>query len=188
MALESQNSPQNNEADGDNAEWLFDGETLRALAHLARDENLDEVEIEVGAKRVSLRANPDRETAPLYAPQGYAAAPNFAVAQGFAGAENAPAISGATPTNTSGAEAKSANTSDVICPMVGVFYRAPSPNDDSFVEIGDTVEVGQTLGLVETMKVFNEITSEVAGVVKEIKAETAQLVETGDVLMTIQKP
>jgi biotin carboxyl carrier protein len=70
--------------------------------------------------------------------------------------------------------------------MIGVFYRAPSPSDPNFVEVGDVVEIGQTVALVEAMKVFNEITAEVAGTVIEIKAQTAELVETGQVLMTIR--
>jgi acetyl-CoA carboxylase biotin carboxyl carrier protein len=74
----------------------------------------------------------------------------------------------------------------IVSPMIGVFYRAPSPSDPNFVEVGDVVEIGQTVALVEAMKVFNEITAEVAGTVIEIKAQTAELVETGQVLMTIR--
>lgn len=70
--------------------------------------------------------------------------------------------------------------------MVGVFYRAPSPSDPNFIEVGDKVEIGQTVALVEAMKVFNEITSEVAGTVVEIKAASADLVETGQTLITIR--
>ena len=163
-------------------DWPFDSDTLRELALLARDEKLGEIEIEIGAKRVSLRAHPDRET-PLFASPNYGAAPpGYAPQITTAPSEVAPANSGAAPTAT----APNANLTEVVSPMVGVFYRAPSPSDPQFVAVGDTVEVGQTLGLVETMKVFNEITSEVAGVVKEIRVETSQLVETGDVLMTIE--
>ncbi|MBV9470246.1 MAG: acetyl-CoA carboxylase biotin carboxyl carrier protein subunit, partial [Abitibacteriaceae bacterium] len=56
------------------------------------------------------------------------------------------------------------------------------------VEVGDYIEVGQEVALIEAMKVFNEITSEIEGTVVEIRAENAQLVETGNVLMMIRKP
>ena len=182
MSQSPQNTSDNNDAP-QNDDWLFDGDTLRELALLARDEKLGEIEIESGARRVSLRAHADRE-ATLFASPNYAAAPQGYTPQIAAAAgEVAPANSGAAPTTT----APNANLAEVVSPMVGVFYRAPSPSDPQFVDVGETVEIGQTLGLVETMKVFNEITSEVAGVVKEIRAETAQLVETGDVLMTIEQ-
>lgn len=181
MSQSPQNTSENNDAPQP-ADWPFDSDTLRELALLARDEKLSEVEIEIGAKRVSLRAHPDRET-PLFAPQNYAAAPQgYAPQIAATPGEVAPASSdAATP------PAPNVNLVEVVSPMVGVFYRAPSPSDPQFVAVGDNVEIGQTLGLVETMKVFNEITSEVAGVVTEIRAETAQLVETGDVLMTIER-
>ena len=70
--------------------------------------------------------------------------------------------------------------------MVGVFYRAPSPADPNFIEIGDKVEVGQTVALVEAMKVFNEIVAEVSGVVVEIKPAGADLVETGQTIITLR--
>lgn len=74
----------------------------------------------------------------------------------------------------------------VVSPMVGIFYRSPSPNDPSFVEIGDRVEVGQTVGLVEAMKVFNEIVSEVEGVIVAIHAQNSDLVESGSSLMLVR--
>ncbi len=76
--------------------------------------------------------------------------------------------------------------STIVSPMVGVFYRSPSPNDPAFVEIGDRVEVGQTVGLVEAMKVFNEIVSEVEGVIVAIHAESSDLVESGSPLMLVR--
>ena len=74
----------------------------------------------------------------------------------------------------------------VTSPMVGVFYRSPSPSDPPFVEIGDKVEVGQTVGLVEAMKVFNEIISEAEGIVVSIQAENADLVENGSSLLLLR--
>ena len=79
-----------------------------------------------------------------------------------------------------------ANLTPVEAPMVGVFYRAPSPGDPNFVEIGDHVEAGQVVGLMEAMKVFNDITSEIEGTVVEILATNGQLVETGNPLLLIR--
>jgi acetyl-CoA carboxylase biotin carboxyl carrier protein len=70
-------------------------------------------------------------------------------------------------------------------PMVGTFYRAASPGTKPFVEIGDTVQVGDTLCIVEAMKLMNEIESDKAGVIKEILVENGQPVEFGQPLVVI---
>ena len=70
--------------------------------------------------------------------------------------------------------------------MVATFYRASSPTAPPFVEVGDTVAVGQTLCVLEAMKLMNELSSEVEGVVREITAENGQPVEYGQVLFTIE--
>ena len=70
-------------------------------------------------------------------------------------------------------------------PLIGIFYRTPSPDSPPFVEIGELVEVGQTIGVVEAMKVFNEITSDVAGRVIAIPAEHGMLVQVGQPLVVL---
>ena len=75
---------------------------------------------------------------------------------------------------------------DVTAPMTGVFYRAPAPGAPPYAEVGDFVEKGQTLCLIEAMKVFNEIPSPVSGVVEEILAQNETLVRQGDVLFRIR--
>lgn len=71
-------------------------------------------------------------------------------------------------------------------PMVGTFYRSPSPNSPSFVEVGDFVKKGQVVCIIEAMKLMNEIESEVQGVVKEILVENAMPVEFGQPLMVVK--
>ena len=71
-------------------------------------------------------------------------------------------------------------------PLLGIFYRSPSPEAEAFVAVGELVEVGQTIGVVEAMKVFNEITSEVAGRVVKVLAEPGQLVHAGDPLIALE--
>ena len=74
----------------------------------------------------------------------------------------------------------------IVSPMVGVFYRASSPGAPPLVEVGDRVEVGQPVGIIEAMKVFSEIPSEHAGTVVEIVARDGTLVRTGEPLMYLR--
>ena len=69
--------------------------------------------------------------------------------------------------------------------MVGTFYRAASPGAKPFVEVGDSVEVGDTICIIEAMKLMNEIESDKAGVVKQVLAENGQPVEFGQPLVVI---
>lgn len=74
----------------------------------------------------------------------------------------------------------------VTSPMVGTFYRAPSPEAPPFVEVGSKVNVGDPLCIIEVMKLFTTINSEVSGIVREIGAENAKLVEFGQMLFVIE--
>lgn len=74
---------------------------------------------------------------------------------------------------------------EIKSPMIGVFYHRPSPDAPPYVSEGDDVEVGQTVGLMEAMKVFSEVPSEVAGRVVSIPVENGKLVQTGEVLVVI---
>lgn len=74
---------------------------------------------------------------------------------------------------------------DVISPMVGTFYRAPAPDEAPFVEVGDRIRVGQTVCIIEAMKLMNEIEAEVSGQVIEIAGQNGEPVEYGQVLMRI---
>lgn len=75
---------------------------------------------------------------------------------------------------------------NITAPVVGVFYRAPAPDAPPFVEVGDFIEVGTEVGLIEAMKAFSPIPSEVAGEVIEIPAENGKLVQQGDVLVRVR--
>jgi acetyl-CoA carboxylase biotin carboxyl carrier protein len=154
---------------------LTQTEFLRELSQIVRAENLSELEVESEGVRVTLKA-PENLAPPAPATP---ALPAVATA-GVPPATPAPAGTGSTP------KAPDESLLQIVSPMVGVFYRAPSPTDPNFIEVGDIIEIGQTVALIEAMKVFNEITAEVAGTVVEIKAQAAELVETGQVLITIR--
>ena len=88
----------------------------------------------------------------------------------------------ATETET----AANSNKKEIKSPMVGTFYRAPSPEAPPFVEVGQEVEVGQVVCIVEAMKLMNEIKSEIRGKVTEILVENAQPVEFGQALFHVE--
>ena len=75
---------------------------------------------------------------------------------------------------------------DVTAPMVGTFYRAPAPGEPSFVEVGNRIGIGQTVCILEAMKLMNELESEVSGEVIEILVENGTPVEFGEVLMRVK--
>lgn len=92
----------------------------------------------------------------------------------------APAISETKP-------AHSANLVEIKAPMVGTFYRAPSPDADAYVRVGDMVEPGKVLCIIEAMKLMNEIEAEVKGRIVDIVAENALPVEFGQVMFRIER-
>jgi acetyl-CoA carboxylase biotin carboxyl carrier protein len=103
-------------------------------------------------------------------------------APGAAAAVAAPAAS----VTAAAAQSPSANLTEVKSPMVGTFYRAAKPESPAFVKIGDQVSIGQTLCIVEAMKLMNEIEAEVSGTIREILSENAQPVQFGQVLFHIE--
>ncbi len=147
---------------------------LKTLIDLVAESGVSELEVTEGEDKVRIVKNP----APIAAPvqQVYAAAPAAAPAAPAPAAAAAPTAE-AAPAEPTGHAVKS--------PMVGTFYRSPTPGADSFVKIGDTVKEGQTLCIIEAMKLLNEIESDKSGVVKEILCENGQGVEFGQALFII---
>ena len=146
---------------------------LKKLIDLVEESGIAEIEVTEGEEKV-------RITRSLAAPQPvYAAAPAVAAA---------PAPAAAAPAAAAGAPAaperdlSKAQTS----PMVGTFYRAPGPNAPALVEVGQSVNAGDTLCIIEAMKLMNEIEAERSGVVKEILVENGQPVEFGEPLFIIE--
>ena len=83
-------------------------------------------------------------------------------------------------------ESSPASGVEIKSPMVGTFYRSPSPDVDAFVKVGDHVKQGDTLCIIEAMKIMNEVEAEVSGVILDIKIDNAQPVEYGQTLFVIE--
>lgn len=145
---------------------------LKTLIDLVAESGVSELEVTEGEDKVRIVKNPAPIAAPLQ--QVYAAAP---AAPAPAPTSAAAPAAEAAPVEPTGHAVKS--------PMVGTFYRSPTPGADSFVKIGDTVKEGQTLCIIEAMKLLNEIESDKSGVVKEILCENGQGVEFGQALFII---
>jgi acetyl-CoA carboxylase biotin carboxyl carrier protein len=144
---------------------------LKTLIELVESSGIGELEIQEGEERVRITRAVPHGAAPV-APNTVYAAAAPAAAPAPAPAEAAPA-----PVESEGHFVKS--------PMVGTFYRAASPGSKPFVEVGDTVQVGDTLCIIEAMKLMNEIEADKAGVVKQVLAENGQPVEYGQPLVVI---
>ena len=152
---------------------------IKKLIDLLEESNLAEIEIKEGEESVRLARTP-RGTY-MAAPTAHAPAPV---------AHAAPAMPMQSPTDAStGGLAKAATDlpdGDVVrAPMVGTFYASPAPDKPPFVSVGQAVKAGDTLGIIEAMKMFNPIEAEVSGTVLKILAESGQPVEFDQPLFVI---
>ncbi len=150
---------------------------VKKLIELLEESNIDEIEIQEGEESVRISRNSAAALQGLLAPA--AMAPVMAVP---AAAPVAPA-----PAAEPAAEPAAPPTSGhvVTSPMVGTFYRSPSPSSPSFVELGQHVKVGDVICIVEAMKMMNQIETDKAGVVEAILVENGQPVEFDQPLVTI---
>lgn len=146
---------------------------LKKLIDLVEESGIAEIEVTEGEEKVRITRT-TAAAAPVYAAPAPAAAPVAAPA--------------ATPAAAAPAAAPAARdlSNAQKSPMVGTFYRAPGPNAAAFVEVGQQVKVGDTLCIIEAMKLMNEIEAEKSGVVKEILVENGTPVEYGEPLFIIE--
>ena len=158
---------------GDEAVAGFQLHELRRLIRLVQRTGIGELELNSGGRSVRISANPGNGGAGAH----FVAAPHAAPTPAAPPPAAAPAA--AAPS------APASNQKTVVSPMVGTFYRAPAPDADPFVEVGDVVEVGQTVCIIEAMKLMNEIEAETKGRVAQILVENAQPVEFGQKLFLI---
>jgi acetyl-CoA carboxylase biotin carboxyl carrier protein len=152
----------------------LDLEFIRGLIEAIDQSSIDSVEIARSGMKIRISKSPP--LAPVIAGNGGVSAPAPSVAAPAVAVAEAPPV----------AIAPKSNLVEVKSPMVGTFYRAPSPEAPSYVELGTTVRKGQTLCILEAMKLMNELESEVDGVVREILADNADPVEYGQVLFRVE--
>ncbi|MBL8524410.1 MAG: acetyl-CoA carboxylase biotin carboxyl carrier protein [Betaproteobacteria bacterium] len=148
---------------------------IKTLIDLVQQSGIAELEITEGEEKVRISRNgaPGAFMPAPMAPASIVLPPELGGA-----AAPLPTAAAAGPAEPAGQSVKS--------PMVGTFYRSPSPGSPSFVEVGQTVTKGQTLCIIEAMKLLNEIESDAAGVVKAILVENGQPVEYGQPLFIIE--
>ena len=153
---------------------MIDIELLQALVRLMDESSLDSLDIERGATRIRLSKSP---SGGVIVPESARAAPSAP----------APEPQPASPPDQDAAppEAAAANPVDVTSPMVGTFYRAPSPEAAPYVQVGSTAAAGDVLCVIEAMKLMNELECEVAGRIVEICADNAEPVDYGQVLFRV---
>lgn len=145
---------------------------VKKLIELLDESGVAEIEIKEGEESVRISRYGAGSGAPMMAPMAYAPPPPVAAAPAAA----APAA--AAEEDLSG--------HIVSSPMVGTFYRAPSPGAKAFTDVGQRVNVGDTLCIIEAMKLLNQIESDKAGVVKKILVENGEPVEYGEPLFVIE--
>ena len=151
----------------------LDHQQLRELISLLGDSDIQELKLEGDDFRLELRRNLPAAQAP--------------VVMHAAPAPVSPAPLSATPSVAPpAAPAVRSDLVEITAPMVATFYRAPAPGEPAFVELGARINVGQTVCILEAMKLMNELEAEVSGEVVEILVENGTPVEFGQVLMRVK--
>ncbi len=154
---------------------------IKKLIELLDESGIDEIEIHEGEEsvRISRQSNQIAVNAAPYMTPQVVAAP-------------APAAAPAAPTAASAAAEPRGESAELMkghqikSPMVGTFYRSPAPGNPSFVEVGSHISKGDTLCIIEAMKMFNQIDSDTSGVIKAILVENGEPVEYGQPLFVIE--
>ena len=149
---------------------------IKKLIELLQESGIAELEIQEGEESVRISRHPSGATVMMQPQTGFI---------GASGAVAAPPVP--IPEPTSAKTAEPANNRHVLkAPMVGTFYRAASPGAKPFVEKGQSVNVGETVCIIEAMKMFNQIEADQSGIIVEIMAESGQPVEYDQPLFIIE--
>jgi acetyl-CoA carboxylase biotin carboxyl carrier protein len=158
----------------------MDFNEIKKLVKLVENANIASLEIEDGDMQIRIdKAYPEAAT-PMSV-YSAAVSPQPVAPPAAPAIEVSPAASAAIP-----AESDNAGTIAIKAPMVGTFYRSPSPEADSFVEVGTRVKIGQTLCILEAMKIMNEIEAELDGTITEVLVENGQPVQFDQVIFRIE--
>lgn len=150
---------------------------IKKLIELVEESGISELEISEGEESVRISRNFTNQTNVQLPPQQYLVAP-----------PPVPSLASPAVTNSAASDNQPANLTGhlVRSPMVGTFYRSPNPEAKPFIEIGQSVNAGETLCIVEAMKMMNQIEADKSGVVKAILLENGQAVEFDEPLIIIE--
>ena len=149
---------------------------IKGLLEYMEEHDLSELEVEEEGFRVRLVKSRPQQI--VHAAPVAVAAP--------AAASAAPPPAGGQPAAAQPAAPRPAGTKDITSPIVGTFYRSPSPDADPFVDVGSHVEPETTICIIEAMKVMNEVKAEKKGVIREVLVENGQPVEYGQPIFLIE--
>lgn len=136
---------------------------LRAAAQIMHEQRISELDLSVEGIKISLRAGMSTGTHVAANPGESAVAPTAAAS-----------------------DSEDVDEYVITAPMIGTFYAAPAPGEEPYVQPGDSVEEGQTIGIIEAMKIMNEIAADRSGEVVEILAENGETVEFGSPLIRLK--
>ena len=153
---------------------------IKAIIDLMRKNDLSVFEMEKDGFKLKLVKGADGQpilTAPIALAPAVAAAPASGAGSGAARAETPGAIEQA---------AEGGPFKDIVSPMVGTFFRSPSPDAPAFVDVGKPVNPDTVVGIIEAMKVMNEIKAETSGEIAEVLAENGKPVQFGQVLFKVR--
>jgi len=161
----------------------MDFKQIQELIKMINKSNIGEVSIEEKGFKLTIKQKEEPVQQVIAAP--IQAQPIAAIAAAAAPvAQSAPAASPEKPAKA--AEAPAGNTVTIKSPMIGTFYRSPSPDKPSFVNVGDDIEPGKPVCIIEAMKLFNEIESEVKGRIVKVLVEDASPVEYDQPLFLVE--
>lgn len=157
----------------------MDIKIIQDLVKIINKTNIAEISIEEADFKVTIKQKEDKVETVVAAPVAYAAPAVAAPAP-------APAAPAAAPAPATAPAAPAANTVTIKSPMIGTFYRSSGPDKPAFVNIGDEVAPGKVVCIVEAMKLFNEIESEVKGKIVKVLVEDASPVEYDQPLFLVE--
>ncbi len=147
-------------------------EEIQELIRLVEESKISELEICEGKRKIRIAKGSTAASARMAASESPGESPS----------EEAYAL----PVNREEAPKLASNLKQIVSPMVGTFYRAPAPDADPFVEVGQAVQTGQTVCIVEAMKVMNEIGSDYSGVIRKVLIDNSEPVEFGQALFLVE--
>lgn len=153
----------------------IDQEKVKKLISLVEQNQLTELAVEEDGLSITVKAERSVCTPPIYLSQGQ---------HGVSIEDMHVEICDESP-ECEEDDTENASLVSATSPMVGVFYRSPSPDSPPYAEVGDYVELGQAIGMIEAMKVFSDVPAEAAGRIVSLPVESGKLVQEGDVLVVI---